>query len=90
MNTWILFQMSVISLPLQRQSLQGFNPDWGSSSEQGCAKGFQPCFPVQGIFPRAFGDCAHLQEPGAQIPLGIPSGSLSKLENCNQHTEAGP
>lgn len=64
MNTWILFQMSVISLPLRRCSLQGFNPDWGSGSEQSCAEGFQPLFSVRGIVPRALGGTsAHLQEP---------------------------
>ena len=39
MNTWILLQMSVISLPLQRWSLQGFIPGWGAGLEQGVCKG---------------------------------------------------
>lgn len=57
MNTWILLQMSVISLLLQRWSRQGFIPSWGAGSEQGVCKEISVPLPCRGhCSPELSGD----------------------------------
>lgn len=91
MNMWILLQMSVISFPLQRWSLQGFVPGWGVQVwSKGCAKGFQPRSPAEVIAPQSFRERMHICKSQELKSL---CGSLlalpSKLENC-QLPVAGP
>lgn len=91
MNTWILLRRSVISLPLQRRSLQGFIPGWGGRLRaKGCAKGFQLRSPADGTAPQSFRGGMHIsRSQELNSPCGSLLAPLSELENCRQLPAAG-
>lgn len=61
MNMWILLQRSVISLPLQRKSLQGFGPGWGGRfGARGVQRDFSPAPLQRTSLPRAFRGGMHI------------------------------